>query len=135
MGLADLSCNITLGRNRFVALEPNEKEGEIKVKFLGDAAEMSANEATAISYIATILNHLYANRSIKHCMRLEVPPDAFHVVKCQWKPSGVLEIVDENPPTRFLHCDKPQEAMTRKRNFTCTKMVYECLPKRRKFTV
>lgn len=53
------------------------------------------------------------------------------IVKCQWAPDGTLRVIEPSAEKRFMHAEDVEEAMSRARNFTCTRYVYRLCPKRR----
>ena len=53
------------------------------------------------------------------------------MIKCQWRSDGTLRVIEEHAPKRFLHASSVDEAMSRSRNFTCSRYLYKVCPKRR----
>lgn len=101
---------------------------ESKISITG---EVSSAEFQAGNLLANILRCLYHGLDIDNQFNptKRVNIDDLTMVKCRWMRSGKLRIVEDPAPKRFLHADDIPEALSRHRNFTCSRKLYDSLPK------
>jgi hypothetical protein len=93
--------------------------------------EMDANIHAAVHCALEVARCLMKGISIKHYFNPTMGEEAAEVwVKCQWMRSGKLFLVSETTK-KYHHCMNVEEAMLQKRTFTCTRNLYNLIPKRR----
>jgi hypothetical protein len=100
---------------------------------------VTADQHAALHLIAEIarallmgqrIDHLFVPRSLqKIYINNSGPSEIF--LRCQWMKSGKLIMLKECNK-RWQHAETVDEAILRKRVFTCTRELYEILPKRRR---
>lgn len=94
---------------------------------------VSSSEFQAGNLLANILKCLYHGLDIDNQFNPTkvIKVDDLAMIKCRWMRSGKLRIVEDPAPKRFLHAEDIAEALSRHRNFTCARKLYDSLPKMR----
>jgi hypothetical protein len=107
----------------------NGREGiEPTLKLTGD---VDANTHATIHVIMEVARCLMNGQSINHYFNpTVVHSEEDEYVKCQWMRSGKL-VSSGKADKKYMHADTVDEAMLRKRVFTCTRHLYSLMPKRR----
>lgn len=98
------------------------------------AGELSATEHAALNFVVEIARCLLIGKSIDHTFNptktLERIQEEEQLVRCRWLKSGKLIMMNECSK-RWKHAATIEEAISRQRVFTCTRNVYDSMPKRR----
>lgn len=97
--------------------------------------EADSNEHAAIHCIVEVIRCLALQQNIGHYFNPAIPhtdtgEEVQEYVKCQWTRSGKLFCAGP-ADKRFMHADNLEEALARNRTFTCTRRLYDMLPKKR----
>jgi len=128
----NVECNLTIG-DKFVFIKPNG-DGECSVNMAGQG--FNTEELAMVNVIARTI----------HCFMLSVPINHYfnpvtdlsregELVKLEWLRSGKLLLRDKHASKKYQHASTIDEAMVRRRVFTCPRYLYmrlpPCRPKRK----
>jgi len=92
---------------------------------------LTIEQHAAVACVTEVARCLLAGKEINRYFNPTVDHEAEDVtVRCQWQRSGKLWMSGETTK-RYMHASTVEEAMKRRRVFTCPKKVYESCPKRR----
>jgi len=98
------------------------------------SGDMDANTHAAVHCVLETARCLMRGISVKHYFNPTLEDETSEVlVKCQWMRSGKLYCIGETTK-KYHHCTKVDAAMMQKRTFTCTRNLYNLIPKRRPAT-
>lgn len=123
----DIRCNITLD-DLFVEIS-GSSTSELRIRPSGT---FTANENAAINALVETLRCLSSGKTIdRHFNPTRRHDEKPRVYKCKWERSGKLRVLEEDATSKFQHANSVEEALQRKRIFTCSSELYETLPKRR----
>lgn len=98
---------------------------------LKQTGELDANTHAAVHCVMEVARCLMRGVSINHYFNPTMSEDTAEVwVKCQWMRSGKLFLISDTTK-KYHHCLNVEQAMMQKRIFTCTRNLYNLIPKRR----
>lgn len=101
---------------------------EPKLTIHGD---VDANTHAAIHCLSEVARCLAQGISIPHYFNPTLGQQEVEVlVKCQWMRSGKLFCAGDTSK-KYHHCTTVEQAMMQRRVFTCTRSLYNLIPKRR----
>ena len=126
-----IEVNFSLDDIRFVSIKC--EPGKEPTYRQSSSIELSAREFSAMNAVLETVRCLSLGRSIDLHFNPTVPHNAEDekLVKLKWMRSGKLAVLEEDTPKRWMHASTKEEAMGRKRSFTCTRRLLLELPRRR----
>lgn len=120
--------------------EANIYIGDSLVQIVADPGEpikfttltnLNGDELTAAHIIKEVFSCLLAGKSLdSHFNPFDNSDDDIVIVKCKWERNGNLSFIGETKD-KHLHAISVQDALDRKRIFTCSKALYKRIPMRR----
>ncbi len=120
-----IECNLTIG-DKFVFIKPN-KDGECQVSMAGQG--FNVEEIAAVSVIARTIRCFVLGIPINHYFNPVTDASRENeLVKLEWLRSGKLLVRDEHASKKYSHAATIDEAIVRKRVFTCPRRLYVRLP-------
>ena len=110
------------------------RDGAINVEYNREQS-LTADENAAIHYVVELARQLLRGQPISHFQNpfLVIQEQVQKLVKCKWQRSGKLVMLGQLNPgdKRWKNANTVEEALAKKRVFTCTMAVYDSCPKRR----
>lgn len=123
-------ATIYLDETRTVLFKRNE-DGEI-VFSTNEGCTLNPNEVVAVTIFSETLRCLSQGKPLDlHFKPLDNPADYTTIYLCQWTRSGKLTVKSDNYSKRYQHANNVNEAIARKRTFTCCRAVFSQLPPRK----
>ena len=93
--------------------------------------EHDANTMLAFGFVLEVAKALLQGQEINRYFKpIEPNPDALEIVRCQWLRSGKLRCFGL-ATKKHRHAESVDQAIMRHRVFTCTRDLYDRLPKQR----
>jgi hypothetical protein len=107
--------------------------GVVTIQQIG---KLNANEHAALACAVEIAKSLSIGKKIdRYFNPTDSDTDHSTVVKCKWMKSGRLSLESSSVDKTFHHATNVEQAVSRKRVFTCTMALYKILPKWRQKNV
>lgn len=108
-------------------------EGEDPTFRTSQGTELAAREFSAMNAILETIRCLSLGLNIDHHFNPLTAHtfDDEKLMKLQWMRSGKICVLEEDTPRRWKHASTVDQAVNRKRSFTCTRKLFGELPKRR----
>lgn len=131
--MSKIECNLWLGEDNHGVMIAAQYGAEPTVTQQGD---LSGPEHAAAHFIVELVRCLSLGKSIDHTfnpIRDKPQPLEEKLVKCIWQKSGILIMLGdlEEGKKKWKHAESVEEALEAKRVFTCTRYIYNAVPKRR----
>ncbi len=121
------TVNIYFDDDRMVRLETEGRDIKVHGMSLLEGQELSF-----VFIVKEALNCLVRGKEINlHFNPIDYEEDESILYKCQWERGGGLRVIDDHATAQWRHAATISEALSRKRNFTCTRALYKRLPQRR----
>lgn len=126
-----IEATIYLDEQRTIFFKKEEGVDEVRYS-MNEGCTLSPNEVTAVSIFSETLRCLSQGKPLDlHFKPLENPADRTTIYLCKWLKSGRLQVKSENYGKRYQHADSVDEALIRKRTFTCSRATFCQIPPRR----
>lgn len=126
-----IEVNFTLDDLRFVSIRC--VPGQEPTYHQSSSTALNSREFSAVNAMLETVRclslglpiDLHFNPAVPHNLEDE------KLVRLKWMRSGKLAVLEEDTPKKWQHASTVEQAMQRKRSFTCTRRVLLDLPRRR----
>lgn len=120
-----IECNLTIG-DKFVFIKP-DKNGECQINMAGQ--QFSVEEIAIVNVVAKTIRCFLLGVPINHYFNPVTDASRENeLVKLEWLRSGRLLLRNEHANKKYQHAATIDEAMVRRRVFTCPRYLHVRLP-------
>lgn len=128
-----IECILTLNDTQ-VVITGDQINGNGRFKLYGNG-ELTQNELSAIAEISSLIRQLANGKDICYSFDPEKERDTNRLVLCEWGRDGAFRVKKPHAKRKFCHAATVQEALGKRRGFTCTWELAQRIPKNRETMV